>query len=122
MVTLCYLATASGVTLQWHYCMGKLRSIELGTSADHDACNKCGMKKGSSDCCKDEITVSKISDDHSTASVFAFKSTLGFEPTMGSHFNFTSPALVHAVPTVCMANPPPEIIKNRQVFFCVFRC
>src|SRR5687768_7528287 len=57
-----YLAVASGVEMNIHYCMGEVASVEYGSSKD-DLCGKCGMesKKG---CCEDETAVLKIDDSH----------------------------------------------------------
>ena len=45
LIGFCYLASSSGVAVQWHYCMGKLRSVDVGFSSHEESCSKCGMKK-----------------------------------------------------------------------------
>lgn len=55
---LIYLSTTIGVTVNMHYCMGKLTSLAF-SSKNSDKCDKCGMAKSSSKskdegCCKDE--------------------------------------------------------------------
>ena len=71
-----YLAVASGIEMNIHYCMGEIASVEFGSPAKN-VCGKCGMesKKG---CCDDETTFIKIQDSHQlsqlTWSVFSLAS------------------------------------------------
>jgi len=57
-----YLAVASGIEMNIHYCMGEVASVEFG-SPEKSVCGKCGMesKKG---CCDDETKFVKIEDSH----------------------------------------------------------
>src|SRR4030095_5424439 len=61
-----YLTTSIGITLHYHYCMGKLVRWEL-RDEKKSTCNKCGMllTTGSGDkrCCKDEYKQLKIDSD-----------------------------------------------------------
>ena len=62
-IAMMYLATSSGLALQVHYCMDKITGTSL--ALDHEqACNKCGMKKASNPCCKDEFKFVKLQDAH----------------------------------------------------------
>ena len=57
-----YLGLASGVVMNFHYCMGQLSSVEYGY--DHkDACGKCGMTEKDG-CCKTESKVVQLKDSH----------------------------------------------------------
>jgi len=62
-----YLAVASGVEVNIHYCMGEISSVEYGTPQS-GLCNKCGMesKKG---CCEDEAKFVKIQDSHQLSQI-----------------------------------------------------
>jgi len=57
ILAILYLTTSIGITLHYHYCMGKLVSWELREETKSN-CSKCGMllKSGSGDnrCCKNE--------------------------------------------------------------------
>jgi hypothetical protein len=59
-----YLAMASGVVVNVHYCMGKVASVAIG-HAETDRCGDCGMDN--TGCCKDEVIVVKVDDTHALA-------------------------------------------------------
>ncbi len=64
-IALLYTLITSGFSVNVHYCMGELASVDLHDSHD-DGCNKCGMPtKG--DCCKDEAHFVKYDDSHQAA-------------------------------------------------------
>lgn len=63
ILTFIYLATTTGATLHTHYCMGKVFSVDF---VKKDGCTKCGMQT-SEDCCKDELKVIKVNDNHQQA-------------------------------------------------------
>lgn len=69
-----YLAITSGVTVNLHYCMKRLASVEWFGSKS-DKCGRCGMNKHKSNkCCHDEFKVVKLNEDHlkSPVAEFAF--------------------------------------------------
>ncbi|MBW8685160.1 HYC_CC_PP family protein [Chitinophaga rhizophila] len=55
-----YITLTSGFTVNAHYCMGKLASLNLISHAD-DVCNKCSKpeKKKKGKCCKEEAKFCK---------------------------------------------------------------
>ncbi|MBY0536488.1 MAG: hypothetical protein K2P88_11605 [Chitinophagaceae bacterium] len=57
-----YLTITSGLVVNWHYCMGRLASIDYG-AYENKVCGKCGMKdkKG---CCETEHQFLKVDDAH----------------------------------------------------------
>ena len=57
-----YLVVSSGVVINFHFCMDELASVHLYES-ESGTCGKCGMVKKSTGCCRDEVTVIKITDD-----------------------------------------------------------
>jgi hypothetical protein len=61
ILAIIYLVVSSGFTLNTHYCMGKIASVDL---FQHDKCGKCGMKQSTGGCCKDEVKVVKLQDSH----------------------------------------------------------
>jgi len=66
---LVYLAFSSGVMVNLHYCMNRLSSTELFSSAGLQ-CNKCGMHtEKSHGCCRDEVKIVKMDDDQRFAAV-----------------------------------------------------
>ena len=63
-----YLVAASGITLNLHYCGGKLKEVSLFASNDDDGC--CGNKKRSKGCCSEKNALIKVKDNHfSNASI-----------------------------------------------------
>ena len=58
ILAIVYLAVASGVAVNVHYCMGKVASVDLIHSSE-----KCGMKTNGG-CCRDEPRLIKLSDTH----------------------------------------------------------
>ncbi len=73
LITICiailYTLITSGFSVNVHYCMGELASVDLHDSHD-EACGKCGMAvKG--DCCKDEAKFVKLDNTHQAAKAFA---------------------------------------------------
>ncbi|MGZ5135207.1 MAG: HYC_CC_PP family protein [Flavitalea sp.] len=61
-----YLALASGVGMNIHYCMGELSSVDYGyKKAGH--CDECGMEEKAG-CCNTEFKVVKLQDSHQWSS------------------------------------------------------
>ena len=54
------MVPAIGVSMQQHYCDGKLASVSIFFT-DSPACG-CGKKVMKEDCCKDKSTILKITD------------------------------------------------------------
>jgi hypothetical protein len=62
VLSLLYMASATGATVHVHYCMGKIISLSL-SHTEEDICGKCGMKKDTrKKCCKDEYKTFKTND------------------------------------------------------------
>jgi hypothetical protein len=119
ILAILYLAVASGVEMNIHYCMGEVASVEYG-KAEKGLCGKCGMesKKG---CCEDETKFVKIEDSHQLSQLsWAFQlpvAGLPLSPVFDNAFIlhhksvFDQPA--NGPPP---GSHPPIYIKN-----CVFR-
>ncbi|MBN8674599.1 MAG: hypothetical protein J0L56_10720 [Chitinophagales bacterium] len=67
-----YLTVTCGVTVNLHYCMKRLASVDwFGSKADK--CGRCGMDMHkSSKCCHDEFKVVKLNEDHLKSPVAEF--------------------------------------------------
>ncbi|WP_321332370.1 hypothetical protein [uncultured Bacteroides sp.] len=59
-----YIGVSSGITLNYHYCMGKLAEVSLWRDA---ACPVCGMKHAAHKCCATETQLIKLSLDQDVA-------------------------------------------------------
>ncbi|MGE7774325.1 HYC_CC_PP family protein [Chitinophaga sp. NPDC101104] len=64
-IAILYSLITSGFSVNVHYCMGELASVDLHDSHD-EGCNKCGMEK-KGECCKDEARFVKYDDSHQGA-------------------------------------------------------
>jgi hypothetical protein len=72
LLAIIYGVSASGITLQLHYCCGKLKTVDLSLSAPKE----CGMehKMGSKPCCETKLVADNSDEhyyaDHTAAPVF----------------------------------------------------
>ncbi|TAJ60619.1 MAG: hypothetical protein EPO58_05000 [Chitinophagaceae bacterium] len=58
-----YITVSSGATINMHYCMGKLMTVDL-KQEQKGTCGSCGMEKvGHKGCCKDEQKKLQIEKD-----------------------------------------------------------
>jgi hypothetical protein len=129
ILAIVYLATASGMTLHFHYCMDKLVSWGLQENTK-STCSFCGMQKTSGDtnkqfckgCCKDEIKVIQLKKDHNkTAEIIApfHWSHDALLTCFATSFNFVG---VSKIATANAIHGPPA--KGQLPVFllnCVFR-
>ena len=70
ILSVLYLASAIGATVEIHYCMGKSMGANF-VHQDSDACRKCGMPKGKSQgCCRDEHKIFKTADHQQVKASF----------------------------------------------------
>lgn len=92
ILAILYLAVASGVEMNIHYCMGEIASVDYGKS-EKGLCGKCGMesKKG---CCEDETTLLKIQDSHQSSQLsWAFQLSVAepaIFPVFQDYFGYNS--------------------------------
>ena len=59
--TLFYFTAASGTSLEFHHCMGKLVEWGMAESSESEDCSNCKMSaEASKDCCKKDQHIVKI--------------------------------------------------------------
>jgi hypothetical protein len=113
-----YLAITSGVVVSVHYCMGEVAGVAVGQS-NADTCGTCGMdNKG---CCHDDVSVVKIQDSHSMASIQA---DFPKAEAIAQQFSpvFSGPALVSGMGPIENAHGPPLAAQvPLHIRHCVFR-
>jgi hypothetical protein len=113
-----YLAIASGVVVNVHYCMGEVADVALGHK-ESDRCGTCGMdNKG---CCNDEVSVVKIQDSHSIVSLqsdFPKAEALAQQFPQANDFNSLA-SDTYLTPKVHA--PPDRTQLPLHVKYCVFR-
>jgi hypothetical protein len=70
-----YFSAASGATVEFHYCMGKLVEWGMAQHEESKACSNCKMSaEASKDCCKKDIQEVKIEKAQKAQFSFQFKS------------------------------------------------
>ena len=70
ILSILYMASAMGATVEIHYCMGKNMGANFVHKED-DKCRKCGMHKSKTNgCCKDEHKTFKTADHHQVKASF----------------------------------------------------
>jgi hypothetical protein len=119
ILAILYLAVASGVEMNIHYCMGEVASVEYG-SADHGPCGKCGMesKKG---CCEDETKIVKLQDSHQLAKTNHVFQASG-ESVLPATFEYDDPVFAESPVFTSRANsPPPGSETPLYILHCVYR-
>ncbi len=106
-----------GVIVNYHYCMGKLSSVQLKLVAD-EGCG-CGSKKKMK-CCNDEIKIFKISDKQqlAVADLKFAQSDMIIQP-----FFVVNDVINDEHSFIALHYNSPPLQKSNEVFLynCVFR-
>jgi hypothetical protein len=63
-----YFTISTGMVMNIHYCMGKVRSVNVNLMAKN-MCG-CGKTKETKSCCKTEHKVLKVEDNHKASYAF----------------------------------------------------
>lgn len=118
-----YLLLASGVSVNIHYCMGRLASMQFAHESSHkeDACGKCGMDKKKNACCHDEFKVLKITSEHNvSASEFYTSFFEGHDYRMLLVYFHPSIQGLSDVPKPAYHAPPPQSLNKQYRINRVF--
>jgi hypothetical protein len=122
-IALFYLAAASGVAVNLHYCMGKIASVSLMQEKDHDDgdCSKCGMNKTVHHCCKDDVFVLKLNETHQPSLIKWVLNSISQEhPQQFVDLTASLQGFSFDVP-VSSDSPPPFASNKRYRAMRVFR-
>lgn len=71
IIAIIYFFISSGMVMSIHYCMGKISSVDLSHNSTETCI--CGMslkETSNKGCCKTEITMLKLEDNHKAAYAF----------------------------------------------------
>lgn len=115
-----YITVSSGATINMHYCMGKLMTVDL-QQEQKGTCGSCGMEKsGHKGCCKDEQKKLQIEKDQKISESSSQFQYAVSEISVPTYFSYSySPSLSISYP-VSHASPGlgtiPIFIRN-----CNFR-
>jgi hypothetical protein len=109
---------ASGLSLNFHYCGGKLKDISFFQVGDKEK-GCCGSKKRSKGCCNNKSTILKIEDDHRSSLDFKLPANnfISLNYTLPQHTLLLSKTFgelicpnYHAPP---LLNKPPIYLNHR---------
>jgi hypothetical protein len=123
ILSILYLTTSTGATVQLHYCMDKLIGWDLNGN-NNEKCSRCGMEKSKSHkkgCCKDEQKQVKIHNDQkvteSSLNLVQFSSQVAHIP-----FDlFTVEGLQSIAQKFPVTHAPPRHEKVPDyLFYCIF--
>jgi len=106
-----FLASALGLSINSHYCGKKLSSVSLITQ-ECSCKGKTPMKKG---CCKNEIKYVKIADDYSPSSQFHF-AQVDVAPVV-LNYPFVLGASENSVSVFFNNHSPPPKFADRVIAF-----
>jgi hypothetical protein len=123
ILSILYLASATGTTIHLHYCMGKLVSASLANTADAHNCSRCGMKKSPKNkCCKDESKKFSSNDQHQLSKV-DFKPALKLAVLTPSYNIFADarPLSEQEAGSSSSAHAPPLIVRHHCPIYLEFR-
>jgi hypothetical protein len=115
-----YLAIASGVPVNMHYCMGKLASVDYGHTEEGN-CGKCGMPDSGSACCHTESAFIKLQDDHQLSSAhFSFKQPQA-PAVLTPVYEVPQVKAYASIPGRSIHAPPDDASPAVYLYNCVFR-
>jgi hypothetical protein len=116
-----YLVATSGMQIQHHYCMGRLKATSIGF-LESKKCDTCGMEAGSSRCCHDESQWVKVKDNHAAA-ILNTDIPTPFVLCLPPVVHFFARAAIFQAERLSVNNhsPPPLLLANRQALFCLYR-
>lgn len=117
-----YLAAASGMSINMHYCMDKLVALGVHDAKECPACKtkEKSKKQLSCKCCKDEIRQVKLEKDHKAVQTIISKLAPGeVGHSFTSYHTFIIPFQV--VTSYNINAPPQSSTIPAFLFNCVFR-
>lgn len=116
-----YLASTSGATISFHYCMGKYIgwNVSLATS---NKCSNCDMnKKENKGCCNDKHQTLQLTKDHIVADANIIHSYT-FNELNTAYFTFTQSIPFKNIRTFySIHSPPVQAGIPSFILYCVFR-
>lgn len=117
-ILLSYSIASFGVSLNYFYCCGKLKTVSLTANTEAKDCTG-KSKKG---CCDNKTVTIKLKVDQKENQQSVYHFIPASSPVILPADNFSSPSLA----VICRLNPlykrpPPSNLPDRNIFYCVFR-
>jgi hypothetical protein len=119
LILMSYSIASFGVSLNYFYCCGKLKTVSLALKTEDKDCTG-KAKKG---CCDNKTVTLKLKVDQQKSSD---QSTVHFvaplSPVILHTDNYTDLSIATNGNTNSLyKRPPPDNLPSRQILFCVFR-
>ena len=113
-----YSIATFGVSLNYFYCCGKLKTVTLVSNSKENNC-KGKSRKG---CCDNKVVTFQLKIDQKENNTVNYHfstpiSSVDFYTT--HYFNVTFPSTY--LPIYLVNNHPPDYFPSRQILYCVFR-
>jgi hypothetical protein len=117
-ILICYSIASFGVSVNYFYCCGKLKSVSL---VDKSAEQNCKGKKKKS-CCKNKTVRIQLKADQKQNTQTNYEIVAPFAVAILPEYGFaiSNPVVTYQQPSL-YKRPPPNIIPSRNILFCVFR-
>jgi hypothetical protein len=120
MLLLMYFSVSTGFVVNIHYCMDRLNSVQLGTSGDEDACEKCGMSTEANDCCFDDVKVIKLVTTHMASSAISYDLPFDWNEIVFQQFDHEATENILEQERIYLAHAPPLKSPKPYLLNCVF--
>lgn len=120
LLMIVYGASAFGTTVHFHFCCGKLKSVNF-SPATHKGCMAEG-KEAMEDCCKDKAVKLELSGDQHSAKYVALSAAAG-TAVVAPFSGFTAQPLQEPLVVPHIFAPPPPLLSAQPLFIlhCLFR-
>jgi len=118
LLLLSYSIASFGVSVNYFYCCGVLKTVSLKVNTEEQNC-KAKTKKG---CCDNKTVTLKLktdqkSSDQSTKHFAAPLSPVILHTDNYTVFNIANNGNINPL----YKRPPPDLLPSRKVLYCVFR-
>jgi hypothetical protein len=118
LILVSYSIASFGVSLNYFYCCGKLKTISFVAKGNSKTC-KGNKGKG---CCKNEKVTVKLKTDHKTCDDVKCNCDAPLSVAIIQHNDYAVNSFYSAhLTTPLYKRPPPNYLPKRNLLFCVFR-
>lgn len=118
LILVCYSISSFGVSLNYFYCCGKLKTISFTTTNKGKNC-KGDLKKG---CCKNEKVKVKLKTDQKVSNAENSNFEQGVYDNVIHHCNYTfSSKNIATTQKEFYQLPPPKFSFKRHILYCTYR-
>jgi hypothetical protein len=115
--TFVYLVVASGLSVNLHYCGGKIKDVSLFYTGTKDDSGCCGKMKKSKGCCNNKSAILKVNDDQQYVSIVKYspEQLLSDYLVHSSVLSFLINQKFELIETV---QHPPPLLSSSPIYIC----